>query len=89
LIQIFTQISERIRDETGLSRVCLSGGTFNNVYLCKGLESQLCGKGFEVFTQNEVPAGDGGLSLGQALIAAHRKQSHGSLDARVARCAML
>jgi hydrogenase maturation protein HypF len=88
LVQIFTQISERIRDETGLSRVCLSGGTFNNVYLCYRLESQLCAEGFEVFTQNEVPAGDGGLSLGQAMIAAHRTQSHGSQDVRVTRCAL-
>jgi hydrogenase maturation protein HypF len=37
LIQLFAEISERIRDETGLNRVCLSGGALNNVYLCNGL----------------------------------------------------
>jgi hydrogenase maturation protein HypF len=89
LVQVFAQISERIRDDTGLNRVCLSGGAFNNVYLCNGLESQLCSAGFEVFTQNEVPAGDGGLSLGQAMIAAHRTQSHVPLDMHVKCCALL
>jgi hydrogenase maturation protein HypF len=89
LVQVFAQISELIREDSGLNRVCLSGGTFNNVYLCNGLESQLCRAGFEVFTQNEVPAGDGGLSLGQAMIAAHRTQSVGSLDMHAKRCALL
>ena len=41
LINIFVEIAEELRAETGLSRVCLSGGTFNNVYLCNGLESRL------------------------------------------------
>ena len=76
LIHAFADVAERLRDDTGLNRVCLSGGSFNNVYLSKGLESQLSTAGFEVFTQNEVPSGDGGLSLGQAMIAAHRTQEH-------------
>jgi len=61
-----------IRANTALDRVCLSGGTFHNVYLLTGLQRRLKDSGFHVFTQAEVPAGDGGLSLGQALIAAHR-----------------
>jgi hydrogenase maturation protein HypF len=72
LVQVFAKVAEGIGEETGLNRVCLSGGTFNNAYLCERLESRLSRAGFEVFTQNEVPAGDGGLSLGQAMIAAHR-----------------
>ena len=89
LIQVFTDVAERVRDEASLNRVCLSGGAFDNVYLSNGLESRLSSAGFEVFAQNEVPAGDGGLSLGQAMIAAHRTQSHGSLDVPVTRCALL
>lgn len=54
-----------------------------NVYSANGLESRLCNVGFGVFTHNDVPAGDGGLSLGQAMIAAHRTQSHASLDMHV------
>jgi len=83
LIQIFAEVAERIRSATRLNRVCLSGGTFNNVYLCDGLESRLSSSGFEIFTQNEVPAGDGGLSLGQAMIAAHSVQDRSSQDTRV------
>jgi hydrogenase maturation protein HypF len=72
LIQVFSEAAIRAKTETGLNRVCLSGGTFNNTYLSNGLETKLLNSGFEVFTQNEVPCGDGGLSLGQAMIAAHR-----------------
>jgi hydrogenase maturation protein HypF len=52
--------------------VCLSGGTFHNVYLLSGLQKRLAESGFEVFVQSQVPAGDGGLSLGQAMIAAYQ-----------------
>ncbi|HEY1265079.1 MAG TPA: carbamoyltransferase HypF [Terriglobales bacterium] len=71
LAGILTRIGKLARKKTGTARVCLSGGTFNNVYLTEKLESNLISEGFEVFSQSEVPAGDGGLSLGQAIVAAH------------------
>jgi hydrogenase maturation protein HypF len=70
LVNVFTEIAERLRQRTSLNCVCLSGGTFNNLYLTSHLTRRLRSRGFEVSTQNEVPAGDGGLSLGQAMIAA-------------------
>ena len=72
LVQAFTRVAGRIRKRTSLERVCLSGGTFHNSYLLEKLTAQLSASGFEVFTHAEVPAGDGGLSLGQALVAAHQ-----------------
>jgi len=72
LVNIFVEVAETLRGRSSLNRVCLSGGTFNNLYLIKNLNAALSAAGFEVFTQNEVPAGDGGLSLGQALVAAHQ-----------------
>ncbi len=72
LVQTFAEIAEALRSKRGLSRVCLSGGTFHNVYLTEHLEAELANRGFEVFSQHDVPAGDGGLSLGQALVAAHQ-----------------
>jgi len=75
LVEVFTRLAGVLRENLGLNRVCLSGGTFQNVYLLEHLTAQLEDNGFQVFSQTEVPAGDGGLSLGQALIAARRAQS--------------
>lgn len=72
LIAMFTRLAENLRDRTSLNRACLSGGTFHNTYLLDNLTKSLQSTGFEVFTHSEVPAGDGGLSLGQALVAAQR-----------------
>ena len=72
LVEGFVQLTTLLRNQTILHRVCLSGGTFHNVYLSQRLEARLSEVGFEVFTQKEVPSGDGGLSLGQALVAAAR-----------------
>ena len=70
LVEGFVRLAILQRECTGLNRVCLSGGTFHNVYLSQRLETRLSEAGFQVFTQKEVPSGDGGLSLGQALVAA-------------------
>ncbi len=75
LVEGFVQLATLLRGKTGLQRVCLSGGTFHNFYLSQRLEAQLSKAGFEVFTQKEVPSGDGGLSLGQALVAAAKHHS--------------
>jgi len=70
LVAGFVELATLLRKKTDLNRVCLSGGTFHNVYLSERLEARLSEGGFEVFTQKEVPSGDGGLSLGQAVVAA-------------------
>jgi len=72
VIAAFAQVTAFARQRTGLSRVCLSGGCFANPYLADGLERALLREGLEVFLHRQVPAGDGGLSLGQAAVAAHR-----------------
>jgi hydrogenase maturation protein HypF len=75
LVEGFVKLATILRTKTAFNRVCLSGGTFHNIYLSQRLEAQLSKAGFEVFTQNEVPSGDGGLSLGQALVAAAKRQN--------------
>jgi hydrogenase maturation protein HypF len=72
LINAFVTIARQLRDQHSLDRVCLSGGTFQNLYLSESLTQKLESAGFKVFTQSEVPCNDGGLSLGQALIAARQ-----------------
>jgi hydrogenase maturation protein HypF len=73
LAAILVEVACRLRERSSLERVCLSGGTFQNALLRERLSGQLLAEGFEVFTHAEVPAGDGGLSLGQALVAAHQR----------------
>jgi len=72
LAEVLANSAHLIHERTGLHRVCASGGTFNNQVLQRKLTALLEADGFQVFTQRQVPCGDGGLSLGQAMIAAHR-----------------
>ncbi len=60
----------RIRGETRLDRVCLSGGTFQNVRLLGLVAPALRSAGFQVFLHGKVPPNDGGIALGQAAVAA-------------------
>jgi len=60
------------RRDTGLSRVALSGGVFQNVLLLNKCIGKLEANGFEIFIHQRVPANDGGLSLGQSMIALSR-----------------
>lgn len=65
-------VCRRIRDIEGLNRVILSGGVFQNrLLLVKTLDGLVKG-GFEPFFHRRVPTNDGGLSLGQAVIAASK-----------------
>ncbi|MCH9765163.1 MAG: carbamoyltransferase HypF [Alphaproteobacteria bacterium] len=57
---------------TRYTAVALSGGCFQNKVLLEEVETRLSADGFEVLTQSQVPANDGGLALGQAVIAAAR-----------------
>ena len=63
------EMCSRIGKSDGLDRVCLSGGSFQNLYLLGGTVVELRRRGFGVFLHAQVPANDGGLSLGQAMIA--------------------
>ena len=69
LIAVIAEVCQRMRTELGLGRVCLSGGCFQNARLLEGCSGALRSDGFAVFTQQAVPANDGGISLGQAAIA--------------------
>jgi hydrogenase maturation protein HypF len=69
IADIIVGVSQAARERTGINRVALSGGVFQNMYLIgrtlDGLESQ----GFEALIHHQVPANDGGIALGQAVIA--------------------
>jgi hydrogenase maturation protein HypF len=58
--------ARRMKAETGVSRLALSGGVFQNLLLREILVPPLIKEGFEVFLNQKAPPGDGGLSVGQA-----------------------
>jgi len=67
------ETTERIRARTGLTTVGLTGGVFQNVTLTHMVKTLLENAGFKVLTHRLVPPNDGGLALGQAVIAATRR----------------
>ena len=70
LISLFTDLSVQIGKEQKLKRVVLSGGVFQNAILLTGLTRALAEKNFKVYSHQQVPTNDGGIALGQAVVAA-------------------
>lgn len=60
----------QIRKTTGISRVALSGGVWQNITLLRKTVGLLRTESFEILTHRRVPTNDGGISIGQTLIAA-------------------
>ncbi|MBA7619420.1 Carbamoyltransferase HypF [subsurface metagenome] len=67
--QMISQMCKIISDKTGITQVVLSGGVFQNRLLLRKTVSLLEADGFEVFTHRQVPTNDGGISVGQVVIA--------------------
>lgn len=72
IISSCVEMAVRIRRTTGLNRTVLSGGCFQNRLLLEGCIAGLANAGFEVYSHQLVPTNDGGISLGQAFVAAAR-----------------
>ncbi|HHC71590.1 MAG TPA: carbamoyltransferase HypF [Thiotrichales bacterium] len=65
-------LCSRLAREAGVKQVALSGGVFQNRLLHERIEAGLREAGLEPLSHHRVPAGDGGLALGQACVAAAR-----------------
>ncbi|AVH55112.1 MULTISPECIES: carbamoyltransferase HypF [Streptomyces] len=72
--QAVSEICRRARRTTGLATVALTGGVFANALLEEGCTELLAADGFTVLRHGEVPPNDGGLALGQLVVAAHLRQ---------------
>ncbi len=62
-----------VADSAGYKRVVLSGGVFQNALLLSSTRTALLNDGFEVYSHQRIPPNDGGIALGQILVAAHRE----------------
>jgi hydrogenase maturation protein HypF len=72
LAELARQVCVEIRRQTGINEVALSGGVWQNMALLERVIQGLNNDGFVVYLHHQVPANDGGLSLGQALVGAAR-----------------
>ncbi len=63
------EILRQLRQQTGLDTIVLGGGSFQNKLLLEGITTGCIDGGFSVFSSEQVPAGDGGIALGQAYAA--------------------
>ena len=72
VIDVILKISLKLSEEYKIKKVVLSGGVFQNKYISQRAEQLLEENNFAVFFQNTIPCNDGGIALGQILIAANR-----------------
>jgi hydrogenase maturation protein HypF len=66
---MINEMCHLIANETAITQVALSGGVFQNRLLLRKTVGLLERSGFQVLTHRQVPCNDGGISLGQAVIA--------------------
>jgi hydrogenase maturation protein HypF len=78
VIRLFCELCLDLRKETGIQSVALSGGAFQNGILLDGMIRTLRAHRFSIISHRLVPSNDGGISLGQAVVAASRIE-HGEL----------
>jgi hydrogenase maturation protein HypF len=69
------EVCLRARQLTGVHRVALSGGVWQNLFLLERTVTRLEQAEFDVLLHRRVPANDGGVALGQAAVAAWQAQS--------------
>jgi hydrogenase maturation protein HypF len=71
--ELIADTADRLREATGIERVALSGGVFQNVLLLRLSRAALEGRDLRVLTHRLVPPNDGGLALGQVAVAGWRR----------------
>jgi hydrogenase maturation protein HypF len=69
IISMFAELCAGISRELNVDRIALSGGCFQNILLLQGLTRALKARRMNVFAHRQAPANDGGISLGQAVVA--------------------
>ena len=69
LVAMAVEMAKAARGDTGLNRVCLSGGSFQNMYIMHRLPERLRAEGFTAYHHSRVSTNDEGIALGQLMIA--------------------
>lgn len=72
IADVVVKLAKDVRRKTGINKVCLSGGVFQNMLLLDLAFNKLMDEDFKVYVHSEVPVNDGGIALGQGVIAYER-----------------
>ncbi|MCK8676042.1 carbamoyltransferase HypF [Streptomyces lichenis] len=72
VVELVREVCAAARTRTGAEAVALTGGVFCNTMLTEGCARELAADGFTVLRHRRVPPNDGGLALGQVMIAARQ-----------------
>jgi hydrogenase maturation protein HypF len=75
IVEIIIDGISKISQATTLKKVVLSGGTFQNKFILEECENRLKEMSFQVYTHHDFPSNDGGIALGQLVIAARRRDA--------------
>jgi len=70
IISVIVEVAAEARNRYDINKVVLSGGTFQNKYLLENLEMMFEKHDFELFSHQKIPTNDGGIALGQLVLAA-------------------
>ena len=68
VVEVTVVVARALLADVGPAPVALTGGVFQNARLCEGIDGKLSNQ-YNILRHHEVPPGDGGIALGQALIA--------------------
>jgi len=72
IVEVIGKLSEKYTAETGIKKVVLSGGSFQNRFLLSETRKKLQNINLQTYTHRHFPTNDGGIALGQIAIAAKR-----------------
>lgn len=76
IIALSIEICKLLRDKYEINQVALSGGVFQNEIILKGIYAGLKRDGFKVYTHAQIPCNDGGLALGQLVVANYKRRNN-------------
>jgi hydrogenase maturation protein HypF len=74
LVRLCADLCEQVRAETGIRTVAIAGGVWQNRFLFEHTLPILRERGFDVLTHQQLPANDGSICVGQAVIAGFQSQ---------------
>ena len=72
MVNVIVKMCQKLHSMNGFEQVVLSGGVFLNEFMVANTLIELRKVGIKAFTHRTVPCGDGGIALGQLMVAQHQ-----------------